>query len=742
MGKGSRIFSILILFIIFPGLGYSYDNQNMHPEINRNAAKQSMNLNSRLKDLGFTLGVESVINKDKVWVWFRKGGKEEDEPQLIRPANHFHDPLEPWESAGWLYVNNSSLLFAQDPIQLYSWIRARNSYYDALKTGDESHYVATFETLGHIMHLISDTAVPAHVRHDTHLPPWGIDPYEHWVQNNYTGFSGIKVPKDIFGNAVNRLVAPVPISALWDQDKYLGNNPEDTKNTIPNFSEIGLAEYTNANFFSKDTIFKEYQHPAYVDTDYNDIDWLNPELTDAEDGVTDNKIYIRGNVGGADTIRLATVSYFTWDLLIDFNLFSNLLFDDKVYEDYASKLIPRAIGYSAALLDYFFRGQIDMVHDPDSGETFILNQSDEILDGTFSLYYDAADGSRYPVPGASWTKSILPGDSSLPVVFTPPEDPAPKTLGKYILVFQGVMGNEDGAVVGRVVPLCEENFSIQYDTLDMKNGETQILNLADSKGNDYSCSRVYWNIADYAQPADWSGPSGEELLEATIGDMSKGWLTNIDGTPLVGKASKVIFHAPLDQCAKTDIMAVGINTYDLVTVTTSLEDYAYEYLTIDFESLPDGSIPYVVSDNSTDIPGGFGEPILDAYAVYGVYFSADGVPDQPIFSNFVHGDNWYAGSFHKDLGGYYNIIIQFDDPVYGIKTNYSVANGTGLIMTARDADGDIVDQIGGHSSGPYDFSNTLTLNTCVGVSSIQFIPTRIESGVEIDNLQIKRFQSN
>jgi hypothetical protein len=32
--------------------------------------------------------------------------------------------------------------------------------------------------------------------------------------------------------------------------------------------------------------------------------------------------------------------------------------DDNCYRDYAEKLIPRAIGYSAALLDYFFRGTI------------------------------------------------------------------------------------------------------------------------------------------------------------------------------------------------------------------------------------------------------------------------------------------------------------------------------------------------------------------------------------------------
>lgn len=33
--------------------------------------------------------------------------------------------------------------------------------------------------------------------------------------------------------------------------------------------------------------------------------------------------------------------------------------DSRVYEDYAALLLPRAIGYSAGLLDYFFRGRTE-----------------------------------------------------------------------------------------------------------------------------------------------------------------------------------------------------------------------------------------------------------------------------------------------------------------------------------------------------------------------------------------------
>jgi hypothetical protein len=35
--------------------------------------------------------------------------------------------------------------------------------------------------------------------------------------------------------------------------------------------------------------------------------------------------------------------------------------DEKCHEDYVEKLIPRAVGYSAGLLNYFFRGSIDII---------------------------------------------------------------------------------------------------------------------------------------------------------------------------------------------------------------------------------------------------------------------------------------------------------------------------------------------------------------------------------------------
>ncbi|MBI5892400.1 MAG: hypothetical protein HZB79_01910, partial [Deltaproteobacteria bacterium] len=126
--------------------------------------------------------------------------------------------------------------------------------------------------------------------------------------------------------------------------------------------------------------------------------------------------------------------------------------------------LPRAVGYSAGLLNYFFRGQNKKKKDPNNPSQYIIkNESDEYMSGTFSLYYDDTNDNRRFL--TSWGRSInavkdgKPGQSD-PVTFTEPTDM--KEKGKYILVFQGTLGSETGAVVGMVVTLQTSKELILY----------------------------------------------------------------------------------------------------------------------------------------------------------------------------------------------------------------------------------------------------------------------------------------
>jgi hypothetical protein len=80
-----------------------------------------------------------------------------------------------------------------------------------------------------------------------------------------------------------------------------------------------------------------------------------------------------------------------------------------------------------------------------------VNGSDEMMDGTFTLYYDDAGEVRRPVPGAQWTRVLAPLGVVEDLNVSPPSSPPAKEPGKYMLVFRGALGSERDAVVGRQV---------------------------------------------------------------------------------------------------------------------------------------------------------------------------------------------------------------------------------------------------------------------------------------------------
>ena len=457
-----------------------------------------------------------------VWEWVRDGGQFEDTPggiqiPYMRSNNHFHDPLiEPWTNAGLNVAGfspfKSSLIWAQDQGALaslfggdWSWKKARDSFHKGL-TGlnqeeRDKNLADTFRALGQGMHLIQDVSVPAHVRNDAHVYfelPSGIKVgkyhYEVWVDKNRGDLNLNPSDNDLFDPSILGIFcessAPIPISNIFDTNRYDGSNPN-----IATGRSIGLAEYTNANFFSEDTIFRNYPHPSYADTNYWSIDWKNPNTVQGEDGKFDSPIYIEKTVG-EPTQHLAAVPYFVYDFSYegigpgDVRVFPPVL-DDKVYKEYASKLIPRAVGYSAGLLKYFFRGELrvevllpSVNQVPSAGESgyYFWNQNEtgtdidavavylqnnsklnELIEpvgpGEMSLtigYTDTASGSTIYQSAGKVSITEIPAAGSgyaLPILFSlaqPIRNQNVKDL-MYYFVFRGRLGKEEDAVIGRVV---------------------------------------------------------------------------------------------------------------------------------------------------------------------------------------------------------------------------------------------------------------------------------------------------
>src|SRR5260370_35821840 len=110
------------------------------------------------------------------------------------------------------------------------------------------------------MNLVQDAASPAHDRNDQQVffnyetAIAGVrireaSAFERW-RDGTPDAAGVPGPgwRSLDGNPL----APIAIARLVDTDRYTGTNPSVTIGAL-----IGLAEYTNANFFSEDRIFTE-----------------------------------------------------------------------------------------------------------------------------------------------------------------------------------------------------------------------------------------------------------------------------------------------------------------------------------------------------------------------------------------------------------------------------------------------------------------------------------------------------
>lgn len=419
----------LFIFSIHCPYFFAYDGP-VHMVLNRNAVYSSHIQNTLIKQLGMHEGLITKldgfdecflddIKKDKVdeiWEWIAFGGKAEDygfngegDFKSTRAYNHFHNPIQGWDVAGLdtaAFEALYNLYYSRDPVSAvlwslkpgtqdfnenrtgdWSWGKAKESYYTYLTgkniNGDviasteserNAHFADCFRALGQTIHLLEDMSVPLHTRKDNHPLPYGVFKnikalwnYETYTLknirtlDNYAVSDADKPDKSLL--FINQSPDPgftniSPIFSLFDSNKYDGYIPFHD-------ASIGLSEYSNANFLTDDTMFiPEYPYPKMDDIEL---------YKDAEN----NRSYIKikSTSNGEKVNHLAAVSWLYFWRIRYFpqqNAYLPVVLDTVCHEEYASLLIPRAVGYSAALLDYFFRGSID-INIPDDGFYAIKN---------------------------------------------------------------------------------------------------------------------------------------------------------------------------------------------------------------------------------------------------------------------------------------------------------------------------------------------------------------------------------
>ena len=432
-----KILLMACFLIVFNlSITFGFDDQKTHPKITEKVVSDISSLNAYLKmSLGFAKGIDSRFPSDSqdpnrsIIELLKQGSTDEDSP-MCRASNHFHNPLNniPWNESYmsdeplWLDTWCSSWspwysnvtwatgYLSQPPLNPTSgtpdapkaafstdsekspinWDTARDNYYKALTStinlpppfpgGRDAYFSKTFQALGHVLHLLQDVAVPAHVRNDfkshlafkgfklTNPTKWFGNPFEYYVQSHDETITSV--------NSQNMKTPSFPnprLTDFWDTEQYDGSNPSAS-------DSLGLAEFVSANYLSDATIPYTIRSQKHV-FPYPKIDDPNIQICkDYEPGKKILRTYLsRKDRGECPPITEArTADHFaTLSLLNNISIktlvhnvltnnfisllqLSPLALDDNVHKTYAKEILPRAVGYSAGLLNYFFRGTLEI----------------------------------------------------------------------------------------------------------------------------------------------------------------------------------------------------------------------------------------------------------------------------------------------------------------------------------------------------------------------------------------------
>ncbi len=384
----------LVVVIIVPIPSIAYE-QPTHEDMSQHALEASAVATSDvLTNLGLSFAIgderQTFPNSDgksrRIVELIRDGANFED--NNLRPLFHFFDPLNDeglifYTSPTWALEDNGNIHLLQN----YSLRDARDYLYKALTLLDSSerkrYFGRTFESLGRVIHHIQDMAQPQHVRLDSHLNLNWTDeelPFEN--RSRYEKYTNEHRNDGVFIQYLSPGTYPqvtfTKARKFWHTE---GKNPS---------TGMGLAEFTSTNFVSAGTNLNSGRYPSpnissatIKDEDANALfqsvgipvpaQCLPPSqpcvMTFYSTPVVDNYHPEASSINP----RTATASIFDQDLMAQglSPVFSLNRFNFNAAHEF---LIPRAVAYSAGIINHFFRGKL-AVSAPDEGVYAILDHA-------------------------------------------------------------------------------------------------------------------------------------------------------------------------------------------------------------------------------------------------------------------------------------------------------------------------------------------------------------------------------
>ncbi len=339
-----------------------------------------------------------------------------------------------------------------------------------------------------VIHHIQDMSQPQHVRNDAHCDsPWCklTGDYNPSYYEEYTNNHRAEILDQYDCDSYPRL----------DLKKF-----SKARDFWINDNHYGMAEYTNRNFVSQGSNFhRSYDGDGYVANPryaYPDPQngGLGNVITTASASELPAQVALSGdiwflgtsvvdNYTGKVDFNERTSSVSLWDDHLEVHFWYGSGWYQFAYASYNHLnfkaaypyLIPRAIAYSAGLIDYFFRGRMKVsdvtyiggdrvrltvtnttAEENPGNAPFAFSGFSPDRPGRFHLFQDDADGTRWELPPIneqdaelSYLEVFDAGDSkvlefSLAAVPGNPDFDLDKPL---TLVYDGLIGEERGIAV-------------------------------------------------------------------------------------------------------------------------------------------------------------------------------------------------------------------------------------------------------------------------------------------------------
>jgi hypothetical protein len=254
----------------------------------------------------------------------------------------------------------------------------------------QEYWATTFRALGDVLHLNQDMAQPQHTRNDAHSGESFTvvqsaltghkSTYEQFVEA-----SAIRAESMVVGSDTPN---PIKITFLpLTFDGYPTPKFDRYTDFWTTDDQKGLADFSNAGFFTAGKNIRDVWNPytsptrdpsIYAKASRVPVNWNGTPISTKFLGTTTQLIgSVHDYYSGQVISNVPMTGYGLWDQFMqERGLLPHFTLYRENYVAQANLLLPRAVAYSAGILEYFFRGQID-ISAPDEGVYGLIDHAVE-----------------------------------------------------------------------------------------------------------------------------------------------------------------------------------------------------------------------------------------------------------------------------------------------------------------------------------------------------------------------------